>query len=153
MKTSYAATARAQNSDVLQAVDDSEMTYAALARGLRVVVLDDDQVFLKVVERYARQLGVNVTTTATVTALAEALTNQDYDAIVIDYYLDNDTGNDVADSLFGVPIVLTSRKSDWTKGQPELSPRISAFVHKKYGAKIVLQKAVDLAIRSKLGAA
>jgi len=124
-----------------------------LSLTVRVAVLDDDEVFLKVVERYARQVGIVVETFANVPALAEAISSRPYDVAIVDYYLDNDIGSDVAESMPDLPVLLVSRKSDWVRNNPTLPSWIKGFVHKKYGAKAVLQEALALALKTRHGGA
>lgn len=116
------------------------------AMNIRVAVLDDDVLFLKVVERYARQVGIEVGTAGTVGHFAELVAEGGYDVAVIDYYLDNDKGTEIAESLTSLPVIITSRKSDWTKFVPEMPESIKEFVHKKFGAKVILQRALKLAL-------
>ncbi len=139
------------NNHALDTLDDDQEIMFPLpgisALGVRIAVLDDDLLFLKVVERYAKQVGVEVTTAATVNQFAEIVSSSRYDVAVIDYYLDNDKGTEIAESLTSLPIIITSRKSDWAKSEPEMPASIKEFVHKKYGAKIILQRALKIALQ------
>jgi DNA-binding response OmpR family regulator len=138
-----------KNHAVSEMNDDQGVTFplpGINAMGIRVAVLDDDLLFLKVVERYAKQVGIEVTTAATVHQFAEVVSGSKYDVAVIDYYLDNDKGTEIAESVTSLPIIITSRKSDWAKSEPDMPASIKEFVHKKYGAKIILQRALKIAL-------
>ena len=139
------------NNNALDTLDDDQEIMLPLpginAMGVRIAVLDDDVLFLKVIERYAKQVGVEVTTAATVNQFADIVSSGKFDVAVIDYYLDNDKGTEIAESLTSLPVIITSRKSDWAKSEPEMPASIKEFVHKKYGAKIILQRALKIALQ------
>ena len=95
--------------------------------------------------RYAKKLQLDVVYCRTVNEFVDALTSATFDAAIIDYHLENYVGTEIAFSMRGIPIILTSHKSQWSKEETTLPDNIIRFVHKKYGAEAILEAAAGIA--------
>lgn len=112
---------------------------------IKIILLDDDPTFAKVLSRYTKYKNIELTCCQNVSEFADHLSENSYDIAIVDYFLDSCTGSDVADCVKETPILLVSRKSNWIQATPDLPESIVDFVHKKYGADVILNLAAKLA--------
>jgi len=83
----------------------------ALAKRPRILLIDDDPLFGKVMTTLATRRGLTLSYLSEVNRLAQSISHG-YDVIILDYELENITGVQVLDILqryiAGVPVILVS---------------------------------------------
>ncbi|MDD9951113.1 MAG: response regulator [Zetaproteobacteria bacterium] len=111
---------------------------------LNMILLDDDPTFGVVMQRFTQYKNIHLDTCQNVSDFAEQVSASRYDLAIIDYYLQDCTGAEVADALGNIPILLISRETQWQKSTLYLSTSVMEFVHKKFGADVILNSAVRI---------
>jgi CheY-like chemotaxis protein len=109
----------------------------------KILLIDDDPIFGKIMERTGKQLRLDITFCQSVAELG-AIEDFDFDVAIIDYDLGAVTGYELTSYLSeyagNVPVVLISNNADaqlkgWAQG-------ITQFVHKKLGPYSIFKAAV-----------
>ena len=110
---------------------------------LTVLILDDDPVFRKIADRHARKSNIRTILCTSFDDLEFQMSIIKPDVAILDYQIDIETTSvDHAYLLGNVPVLLTSRRSNWI---PEQLPRnFRTFVPKKYGAEKIVREAIRL---------
>jgi CheY-like chemotaxis protein len=111
---------------------------------LRVLVLDDDPLFLRRVQQVADPARYVITVCESVADFVEAMNKGVYDVVLLDYYLDDFEGPEVADTLGAVPVVMMSNKIDPIEDNYPWPAPVRRFVNKKLGPVAVLEAAMDV---------
>jgi CheY-like chemotaxis protein len=113
------------------------------ARVSRVLLLDDDDLFCRVMEKKARDAGVSLVSCGSLDELARLSSHRAFDAVILDYYLGGEvTGEHVASVLGGRPILLIS--SERQPPHRKLPASIKGFLLKSEGAESILARALLL---------
>jgi len=113
----------------------------------RVLVVDDDPIFGKIIHRSASQLGVNLTYCETVTDFGVlGDTWDDYDVAIIDCDLGSLNGYQLVDFMElhtkkEIPVVLVSQTKPNKNQKWPVSVR--EFIHKKLGPFAILDAAFE----------
>ena len=113
----------------------------------RILVLDDDPTFGELIMRYQNKYEVDVEFFENVHQFVERLSEQKFDVVILDYFLEGYVGTQLASLIQGTPVVLVSNKNSWQEADPSLTPTASRFVHKKAGPDKILAEALALARR------
>ena len=113
----------------------------------RVVLIDDDRAFCKIMEAFALSRGVSLDCFTSLLEMGSVGRLSDYSVAVIDYDLGPINGIEIAEYLpiffSGMPMVLISgRHREQSKDVPWPSS-IRRFVHKDAGPDAILDAAVD----------
>ena len=114
----------------------------------RILLIDDDVVFSKIVDKVARLGGINLTVVNSLKGW-DWSTYKTYDAIVVDYDLGNITGIQLVRSLENensaclVPTILVSSYRNPGRNWPA---SIRHFLHKSEGPQRILRVAISLPI-------
>ncbi len=74
----------------------------------RALVVDDDMVALLVIRHMLESEGIEVTQAANVGAARAQLAATDFDLIIIDYLMPDETGLDLLPPVGGTPLILLS---------------------------------------------
>ena len=112
----------------------------------KILLLDDDPTYCKLVERYGARSRVPVTTCGDVSEFLKVFKELKPDVAIIDFHLDEGlNGLDIARHLGSTPVLLVSRKASWLLEKGSWGSNIKSFVHKKYGVPKLLDTALDLA--------
>ncbi len=113
----------------------------------RILLVDDDPIFGKIVSRSAHQLGASVTYCENITDFGKLSDSwNDFDVAVIDCNLGFTNGYELVDYMEhytkkSIPVVLVSQtKQDKKKRWPTT---IREFIHKKLGPFAVLNAAFE----------
>ena len=119
-------------------------------RKLKVLCLDDDPVFRKVLDRVARKMGISVTSTSSIDGFKQMLKAGTHECVLIDYYLDDAVGTEILELVQKTPVIVISAKSDWIRELHRREEEPPTFVHKKFGAKRILEAAIDLILDARI---
>ena len=111
---------------------------------LRMIVLDDDPTFTKVMERHAKRMDIEIVCENVVSRFVDRLAAEKFDIVVMDYYLDAYLGTEIARAIPHLPVILVSSKSDVLRSDQGIGVGVNKFVHKKFGAKRILEEALAL---------
>lgn len=115
------------------------------SRSMRILVLDDDPMFLKMIQRMGEKHGVHITTCRSSREFSTKEELAKFDVAVIDYQLsDGSIGTDVAQRMGKLPVVMISQSSHWTREHNVWPMSVRAFVHKRYGLEKIFNTAVDI---------
>jgi CheY-like chemotaxis protein len=111
-----------------------------------VVVIDDDPVFLRIMEKLGSEKGIPMTLCRSLKELSLLTVPQLFDVAVIDFYLDGLkeklTGSELASWLKGTPVILISGNENDIAPKNEWPSSIKGFVSKEKGAKEILAAAL-----------
>ncbi len=109
----------------------------------RVLVVDDDPTFCKVMSRTAKKLKIRITTCETLEKLTRLPDRPPYDVIVVDYYFGSLTGTQLS-YLLGkhVPVVMTCGTERHRIPDTEWPPCVLYFIHKLQGPEAILTEAL-----------
>jgi CheY-like chemotaxis protein len=110
----------------------------------RILLLDDDPVFCRLMERSARGLGVPLAVCSRLAELGEQESHHDFDAAVVDYYLEDMTGPQIVALLHERPFLLVSQDDNCLGGNAALPEGIHTFLPKRAGPRAILKAAVAL---------
>ena len=127
--------------------DNSEQLLDTLeSKPTRILLVDDDPTFCKVISRYAKHSRCELRTCGSFQKLKVAWQELVPDVLVVDYNLgSNFKGTAIAPLIGAVPMLLISGTSHWRKQEPILHTAIKGFHHKKYGASTILDGAQTIA--------
>ncbi len=119
----------------------------------RILVIDDDPMFCKLMQRIGVLKGISLVTVSSILE-AESIDANEFDAVVMDYMLDQHaTGLDVASHFSGdmytTPVILVSHTSNIpaTKKWPAT---VREFIHKNFGPHAILDAALEASDIAKL---
>jgi DNA-binding NtrC family response regulator len=108
-----------------------------------LLMVDDDPIFSLLMAAQARTQEVPLTLCSNVEEMKKALEDGKYDGIVLDYYLGDEIGTDLA-NLVGpkIPIILVSHSGVWIRDCEAWPANITKFVHKNQGVAKILDTAL-----------
>ena len=113
---------------------------------MRLLVIDDDPVFGKLICKHGEQRGLNIDHFESLDQMGFFVKMKDYDIILIDFKLERLNGMEVAayiPSFFSnKKVYLISSSSLEDTLQKPLPSHISAFIHKDKGVDEILNRAV-----------
>jgi DNA-binding response OmpR family regulator len=112
----------------------------------RLLVFDDNPLFVKLVEKTAEKRGIPIITCTRMEEFALAALNEEFDIAIIDYNLDEFNGPTVAEVLEGQPALMIS-ETDRGLGLkwPEC---FRDFINKSHGIDYILNAALTIAARN-----
>lgn len=109
----------------------------------RVLLVDDDPVFCKKVQRNAKRLHLDVTVCKTPAEVQRLPNLGAFDVAVLDYFIPGVTAMDLSRKLGEkIPIVLVSNTEAWKLSGENWPPVIRSFVHKSMGPETILAEAM-----------
>jgi len=110
----------------------------------RVLLVDDDPVFALLMENHARFRGAVMKACSDEEGMKQALSNEPFDVVILDYYLGNRLGTELA-AMAGpkTPVVLVSHTGAWLRDCEEWPSNIAKFVHKNQGVDLIFETAVN----------
>jgi DNA-binding response OmpR family regulator len=112
----------------------------------KILLLDDDPTYCKLVERFGAQRSIPVTACGDATEFLKTFQDIKPDVAIIDFHLDEGlNGLEIARRIGSTPVLLISRKASWLLEKGSWGSNIKSFVHKKYGVPKLLDTALDLA--------
>jgi signal transduction histidine kinase len=119
----------------------------------KILVVDDDLVFLKIIERQLKNLGFEVYTTHDNDLhISELLERHDFVLALVDYYLEEDKGIDLVKRLpafKGLPVVYISSSDEQSVLDDILSEVPEGFIDKNRINPRELRATLDLIIYKK----
>ncbi len=112
----------------------------------KILVVDDDPMFCRMMQRIASMKGISVVTISSF-AEAQGLDAREFDVAILDYMLDQQgTGLDVASNLSGdmytTPVILVSHTSN-IPGTRQWPASVREFIHKNFGPYVILDAAIE----------
>jgi len=117
---------------------------------LRILLLDDDPIFNKLIKKTAKREGVAVNCQTEESKFFEQLYSSRYDIAVVDYFLEgNRKGTDLAMRISKIPVVLISESSKWAKHNEAWPYMVRAFLTKKIGIPNLIGSIIDIAEKHK----
>ncbi|NRA67586.1 MAG: response regulator [Pseudobacteriovorax sp.] len=117
------------------------------ANAKKVVLVDDDQVFGKLMNKEASGLGVQLDYFDSLESIGFISKLKDYDIIIVDFMMEHINGIEIAayiPSFFqDKRLVLISNTHLETELNQPLPDYIDEFVHKKVGTKEIINRALN----------
>lgn len=111
-----------------------------------VLVVDDDVLFAKQVQKLASREGMNCSTISDIkTLLTKTPREEGFDVIIIDYNLIDVKGTEVASLFPNTPVVLISSSMDWMEPETECTQNTVSFVCKSCGIPEIIKEAQSAA--------
>lgn len=111
---------------------------------ISIALIDDDEDFGALMEYLGTEYGVNIIHFRSMTDLGSVGRLADFDAVVLDYKLDQITGIEIAEYLDAffpwIPAILTSGE-EYFSDKKELPKSISTFISKSCGAANIIRAA------------
>lgn len=114
------------------------------SRRPRVFVLDDDPIFCRLLQKTGTERGADVTVCSSLTDLGTDPRHSQFDVAIIDYYIEEMTGTDIACLVQQRPVILVSRSEDWMDSDRVWPDCIQKFVSKKDGVIAILDAALKV---------
>lgn len=115
-------------------------------KNLKIAILDDDQMFLKIIQKTTKPLNVDFDLFDDPKMFLRSNDSTNYDAAVIDLHLSNGhNGLDVALSLYNIPIIIISSTVQSQLSQKKWPFTVRGFVHKDQGIVEILNQTIKLA--------
>lgn len=112
-------------------------------RLFRIIVLDDDPLFLQQFKKLAKRRGAYATVCASTAEYIEHILHGNFDAAILDYNLTGGrTGIEAATFKNGLPVVMISASTDWVEKYSELPKSVKTFVNKRDGINKIFESAV-----------
>lgn len=125
----------------------SEATFETPARPTKVLLVDDDLVFGKIMSEVAREEGIELQVHDSLLSLGYLGSLKNYDAIILDYHLEHLNGLEIAtylDSFLNdMPAVLISNGDMQDVSTVPWPVCLHTFVPKQRGYKAILEAARD----------
>lgn len=118
-------------------VASNQSSKGALPATIELLLWDDDPIFTKKMDRTCKVAGVAITTVTSLAEFGAMMRTKTFDLIILDYFLAEVRGTEVAAALAGPPVILTSWHFDSFVDQ-YLPPGVEQFVHKKFGTQFLL---------------
>ena len=110
-------------------------------RSPRLLVIDDDPLFGLRIARMAKKGNIPVTYCKSIYEL-KGLNKNDYDVILIDYYLDNTKGTELASIMGATPVIMMSNLPDTCLEENTIWPSsVRKFISKRAGIPSILMLA------------
>ena len=111
----------------------------------RILVVDDDKTLLRRIERYAKKHHLSVVTCASLRESYQVSTKVSVDVALVDFYLDEFDGTDLAEALPEVPLVVMStypmgcieEETHWPKS-------VKKFVNKRLRIPTLFRSVLDV---------
>lgn len=121
--------------------------------GSKILVIDDDPIFCRMMERIGVLKGITIVTISSFKGSLKVNFGE-FDAAIMDYMLDNDsTGLDVAAKLSGdmysLPVILVSHTGR-VPGTSAWPSAVREFIHKNFGPHVILDAAIEASDIAKL---
>ena len=111
----------------------------------RVLVLDDDPILIKSISRLAKKHKIPMTAIGSIEELKKLEDSEPFDVALIDYYLDDIRGTDVAAALGATPVVMMSAQSaECLEDNEEWPATVRKFVNKDAGIEHALTMALQV---------
>ena len=108
-----------------------------------ILLVDDDPIFGKILQREARQRGAELAFVCSYKDFRKVNLNL-FDVLVVDYFLDSATrGTALAKECGDKPVILVSRSQSWLETEGKASP-VKHFVHKKLGPDGIMALALEI---------
>ncbi|MDH3219896.1 MAG: response regulator [Gammaproteobacteria bacterium] len=100
----------------------------------QLLVVEDNDILRKTLERYLARQGVKVTTTRTVAGARDLLTSHRFDAMLVDINLPDDCGLDLVapSSESAVPVVAMTAEDPTRYRQRASDTGVAAFLEKPF---------------------
>ena len=114
---------------------------------MKLLVIDDDPVFGKLICKHGKQRGLNIDHFESLDHMGFFVKMKDYDIIIIDFKLERLNGMEVAayiPSFFSDKkvYIISSSSLDETLKKSPLPSHINAFIHKDKGVDEILTQAI-----------
>ena len=119
--------------------------------GLRLLLIDDDPVFGSLLVHLSKSQGIHLEHYHSLFELGRVGRFADFDGVILDYYLDDMNGSEVAEYLnsfvCGMPVIICSGRWYSDDISSDCSPSVKAFVPKVLGVREVLRVAIAETLR------
>ena len=110
----------------------------------RVLLLDDDPIFCKLIKKVAQRNGIPLAICSRLADFGREPEHRDFDVAVIDYYLEDLKGPQIVWLLDERPVVMVSRNENCVNEKKEWPESIKKFVAKRRGPQAILDAALTL---------
>jgi len=141
---------------MVQAVGDRQRSLksSAVTHGeVRIVVVDDDPIFVRRIEKIAGNVGVSVSSCVSPAELFLKMEFYQYDVVILDYFLDDGEldGGQIAHQISHTPVIIVSQKVGFESDVYHNWPQsVRAFIDKRSGVTSIVRVAREIADRNRL---
>lgn len=99
-----------------------------------LLIVEDNDILSKTLQRYLVGLGLKVTTIRTVAGAQDLLTNHSFDALLVDIYLPDACGLDLVRLLpdSSIPVVAMTAEAPWSHRKQACDAGVAAFLEKPF---------------------
>ena len=112
----------------------------------KMIVIDDDPLFLAQMKRYALENGIIMTACKDYNDVWNLSPNDTFDVCILDFNLGNDeNGIDLSEQFDGLPVVLVSNTSECTRNSGNWPSAIRAYINKRQGVRKIGEAALNVA--------
>ena len=100
----------------------------------QLLIVEDNDILRKTLERYLVGQGLKVTTTRTVTGARELLVNRNFDALLVDIHLPDDSGLNLVGPPpeFAIPVIAMTAEDPIRYRQQACDSGAAAFLEKPF---------------------
>jgi len=115
-----------------------------------VLLIDDDPSFRSIMDKVGKKRDIHITTCASIYEVAHLENLKAFDMVVIDYYLDDLKGTEIA-MLFGAtPVLLMSSQAESCIEENMIwPPSVRTFVDKQEGPEALIETILKVHKRSR----
>ena len=118
------------------------------SKALKILVIDDDPAFGKIVKALAEARGIGCDWAPSLESLGRVGKLSGYDGAILDYFLEKFTGAEIAeyvDVFFAdIPVVIVSSRPDIHAQRRNWPKCVRQFVDKASGARSILDQALQV---------
>jgi ActR/RegA family two-component response regulator len=122
---------------------------------MSLLLVDDDPIYLKVMERAATREGIAVTGCRSIGELEAVAISGVFDAAVVDYYLDGIhselRGTALASRIGSTPTILVSQKDECVSESDPWPSNVRQYLSKRSGPRAILAAALQMKKRPPKG--
>jgi len=125
--------------DILSATPEDHLT---------LLILDDDPLFLRITEKYAKKRDLRVLACSSIDDVKRFLRVFQPDAAILDFQISpTHTIMDEVELFDEIPVLLTSRRTNWIPTR--LPDNFAGFIPKRFGAEQIVREAIKIGKKNK----
>jgi len=115
-------------------------TNQALTTAKRLLVYDDDDLYCRILERIGKKIGIKVVACSELEQFCAQANENQFDVVLIDYYLGHFIGPDLIKTIENKPAYLMSSSQEFIDKPQWWGQGVSGFLWKSLPPQTILQK-------------